>query len=133
VVRLSQIPDTPLREDPNKLGYSTTDMNTRYRNLLKGTVWEHYQLIGSQWPQLPSISAKTPTDGDFGCEDGTPVQAGGMPFPECQLANITMETYHQYDSCMNCHQGAQRAGADFSWILATRAYDDTNSKGNDND
>jgi hypothetical protein len=133
VVRLSQIPDTPLREDPKKLGYSTTDMNTRYRNLLKGTVWEHYQLIGSQWPQLPSISAKTPTDGDFGCEDGTPVQAGGMPFPECQLANITMETYHQYDSCMNCHQGAQRAGADFSWILATRAYDDTNSKGNDND
>ncbi|MEN3158420.1 hypothetical protein ABC502_08580 [Alkalimonas sp. NCh-2] len=35
---------------------------------------------------------------------------------------MTMETYHQYDSCMNCHQGAQRAGADFSWILALRAW-----------
>ncbi|WP_394152291.1 hypothetical protein [Vibrio maritimus] len=133
VVRLSQIPDTPVRDNAKNLGYSTIDMNTRYRNLLKGTVWEHYQLIGSQWPQLPSASPKTPTDGDFGCEDGTSVQAGGMPFPECQLANVTMETYHQYDSCMNCHQGAQRAGADFSWILATRAYSDTKSKGNDND
>jgi hypothetical protein len=124
VVRLSQIPDTP-KPAAGETDYSTTGMNKMYRDMLKGTVWEHYQLIGSQWPQLPSISAKTPTDNDFGCEDGTEVQAGGMPFPQCQLANITMETYHQYDSCMNCHQGAQRAGADFSWILAARAYQAT--------
>lgn len=124
VVRLSQIPDTP-KPAAGEKDYSTTGMNNMYREMLKGTVWEHYQLIGSQWPQLPSISAKTPTDNDFGCEDGTEVQAGGMPFPECQLANITMETYHQYDSCMNCHQGAQREGADFSWILAARAYQST--------
>ena len=124
VVRLSQIPDTP-KPAAGETDYSTTGMNKMYREMLKGTVWEHYQLIGSQWPQLPSISAKTPTDNDFGCEDGTEAQAGGMPFPQCQLANITMETYHQYDSCMNCHQGAQRAGADFSWILAARAYQAT--------
>lgn len=124
VVRLSQIPDTP-KPAVGETDYSTTGMNKMYRDMLKGTVWEHYQLIGSQWPQLPSISAKTPTDNDFGCEDGTEVQAGGMPFPQCQLANVTMETYHQYDSCMNCHQGAQRAGADFSWILAARAYQST--------
>ena len=40
----------------------------------------------------------------------------------CGVSNITMETYHQLDSCQNCHQGAQRSGADFSWILANRAY-----------
>ncbi|WP_298443441.1 hypothetical protein [uncultured Ferrimonas sp.] len=127
VVRLSQIPDTP-KPAAGQPDYSTTGLNQQYRQALAGTVWQHYQLIGSQWPQLPSASAKTPSDDDFGCEDGTSVQAGGMPFPECQLANITMETYHQYDSCMNCHQGAQRAGADFSWILATRAFQQPNVK-----
>jgi hypothetical protein len=106
IVRLSQIPDTP-KAAAGEVDYSTVGMNNMYRKLLKGTVWENYQLIGSQWPQLPSISAKTPTDNHFVCEDGTEEQAGGMPFPQCQLANITMETYHQYDSGMNCHQGAQ--------------------------
>jgi hypothetical protein len=115
VVRLSAIPSTPQ-------GHSTTDMNKLYRALFKGTVWENYQLIGTQWSSLPSFAPQSPLNSDFGCEDGTLPAAGGMPFPPCQVANITMETYHQYDSCQNCHQGAQRAGADFSWILAIRAY-----------
>lgn len=121
VVRLSAIPDTPR-------GRGTTDTNAAYRKLVQGTVWENYVLIGSQWSTLPSWAPQTPLyntqDGgqDFGCEDGTPPAQGGLPFPACQVANVTMETYHQYDSCQNCHQGAQRAGADFSWILANRAY-----------
>ncbi|MCC5826543.1 hypothetical protein [Alkalimonas sp.] len=121
VLRLSAIPDTP-RPPAGQPDMSTTGLNQQYRQLMQGTVWQHYQLIGTQWPTLPSASPPNPTNDDFGCEDGTPAQAGGMPFPACQLANVTMETYHQYDSCMNCHQGAQRAGADFSWILALRAW-----------
>jgi len=121
VVRLSAIPDTPK-------GNSTVELNARYRQLFKGTVWENYQLIGTQWSTQPSVSPQSPLvdpvsgQQDFGCEDGTPAAAGGVPFPACQVANVTMETYHQYDSCQNCHQGAQRSGADFSWSLALRAY-----------
>lgn len=115
VVRLSAIPSTPA-------GHSTVELNQVYRRLLKGTVWENYQLIGTQWSSLPAVSPQTPLNNDFGCEDGALPAAGGLPFPACQVANVTMETYHQYDSCQNCHQGAQRSGADFSWSLALRAY-----------
>jgi len=115
VVRLSAIPSTPA-------GNSTTEINARYRQLLKGTVWEHYVLIGTQWSTVPSVPPTTPLNDDFGCEDGTPPAQGGLAFPQCQVSNVTMETYHQYDSCQNCHQGAQRSGADFSWILALRAW-----------
>jgi hypothetical protein len=123
VTRLSAIPSTPT-------ALPTTTINANYRALMKGTVWENYWLIGTQWSTLPASPAPTPiqppwsatNQEDFGCEDGTPATVGGMAFPACQLANITMETYHQLDSCQNCHQGAQRAGADFSWSLALRAY-----------
>jgi len=115
VARLSAIPSTPQ-------GHSTVELNQIYRALFKGTVWENYELIGTQWSTLPSFAPQSPLNSDFGCEDGTAPAAGGQAFPQCQVANITMETYHQYDSCQNCHQGAQRSGADFSWILAIRAY-----------
>jgi hypothetical protein len=123
VTRLSAIPSTPA-------ALPTTKINASFRELLKGTIWANYWLIGSQWSSLPAFPAQTPlqppwsatNQADFGCEDGTPPTVGGMAFPACQVANITMETYHQLDSCQNCHQGAQRAGADFSWTLAQRAY-----------
>lgn len=123
VVRLSAIPSTPS-------ALPTTKINDNFRALAKGTVWANYWLIGSQWSTSPTVPAQTPiqppwaatNQEDFGCEDGTPATVGGMAFPACQVANVTMETYHQLDSCQNCHQGAQRAGADFSWTLAQRAY-----------
>lgn len=123
VTRLSAIPSTPA-------ALPTTTINANYRALVKGSVWANYWLIGTQWSSLPAWPAQTPiqppwsstNQQDFGCEDGTPAVVGGMAFPACQVANITMETYHQLDSCQNCHQGAQRAGADFSWSLAQRAY-----------
>lgn len=119
--RLSAIADTPK-------GHSTMELNAAYRALAKGTVWQNYVLIGSQWSTLPSFPPQSPLydavagGQDFGCEDGTPAAQGGLPFPACQVANVTMEPYHQYDSCQNCHAGAQRSGADYSWILAQRAY-----------
>ncbi|BCM87601.1 hypothetical protein [Methylobacterium indicum] len=130
VARLSAIPSTPAT-------LPTTTMNANYRSsALKGTVWANYWLIGTQWSTLPSWPAPSPfaatypgaPPADFGCEDGTPAAVGGLAFPACQVANITMETYHQYDSCQNCHQGAQRFGADFSWSLFQRAYDPTAKK-----
>lgn len=123
VTRLSQIPSTPA-------ALPTTKINSNYRQLLANTPWANYWLIGTQWSTSPTVPPQQPlqppwasTDQqDFGCEDGTPATVGGIAFPACQVANITMETYHQLDSCQNCHQGAQRFGADFSWTLFQRAF-----------
>src|SRR5260370_4796581 len=122
VTRLSAIPSTPAPDDPSKpsLGpYPTTMVNDTFRKLAKGTVWENYWLIGTQWSSLPSYPPQSPLRApylplnkpsqDFGSEVGTPAPQRGLAFPECQVANITMETYHQYDSCQNCHAGAQRS------------------------
>ena len=133
VARLNAIPTTPtLATTPNvpAVQYDTNSLNQRYRALFAGSVWRHFWLIGSQWSAAPFVGAPTPLQAtykgapsqDFGCEDGTPAQVGGLAFPACNVANVTMETYHQYDSCQNCHQGAQRSGADFSWSLALRAF-----------
>jgi hypothetical protein len=123
VTRLSQIPSTPA-------ALPTTQINTNFRQLMAGTPWANYWLIGTQWSTSPTVPAGSPlqppwaktNQQDFGCEDGTPATVGGIAFPACQVANITMETYHQLDSCQNCHQGAQRLGGDFSWTLVQRAY-----------
>lgn len=61
------------------------------------SVWQYYQLIGTQW------------------------SSGSNLTPE-NLANTTMETYIQKSSCFNCHSGAQTAGnfpksADLSFLL----------------
>ncbi len=123
VTRLSQIPSTPA-------AMPTTQINTSFRQLLANTPWTNYWLIGTQWSTSPAVPPSSPlqppwaatNQQNFGCEDGTPPTVGGLAFPACQVANITMETYHQLDSCQNCHQGAQRGGADFSWTLFQRAY-----------
>jgi len=122
VVRLGQIPSTPQTSSGKDV--STLALNRLYRTgVLADSVWRYYLLVGSQWSTLPSAPYPTPqpyiSPPDFGCEDGAAPAVGGVPFPQCLLANVTMETYHQYDSCQNCHQGAQRAGADSSWMLAT--------------
>jgi hypothetical protein len=139
VARLSAIPGTPTPDNPKdpSLGpFPTTTVNDTFRKLVKGTIWENYWLIGTQWSTAPSYPPQTPLRApylpmnkpsqDFGCEDGTAPAQGGLAFPECQVANITMETYHQYDSCQNCHAGAQRINGEYSWTLVQRAF---NGKG----
>jgi hypothetical protein len=123
ITRLSGIPSTPA-------AMPTTAINTSFRKLVEGSVMANYWLIGTQWSSLPAAPPQSPlqppwsnvNQQNFGCEDGTAPTVGGAAFPACGLANITMEAYHQLDSCQNCHQGAQRAGADFSWSLTQRAY-----------
>jgi hypothetical protein len=70
-------------------------VNTRWRQALKGTPWEYYQLIGTQFPTA-------------------------TPAPN-QLANVVMETYIQpRSSCIDCHSTAKslsRENTDFSFLL----------------
>jgi hypothetical protein len=78
---------------------SAPPLNQTFQNLLKGSVWANYQLVGTQWAG----------------------EAGPNPKPQT-LANVTLETYIQpSSSCMGCHSAATLAAgntpADFSFLL----------------
>ena len=120
VARVNLIPNTPN-------GQSTRDVNAYYQQLLKGTVWQYYQLVVTQWPANPGIGGNNPF---MLMQNGGvyPQNAGGA-FPANGAVNTTMETYFQIqsdaagaggNSCMSCHY---RAGqSDFSWGLNRRAH-----------
>ena len=81
-------------------------MNKYFQNLLKGSVWENYQLIGSQW---------------MGGVEVPQVENGNIPR---YLSNTTLETYLQFSpvgSCLGCHGAAQTKvpglSANFSYLL----------------
>lgn len=115
VTRFNPIPNTPA-------GTSTQNLNAAYQQALKGTVWQFYELVITQWPSDPA-NFKTIENGGI-----YPANAGGA-FPASGCTNTTMETYFQSasdaagsggNSCMSCHY---RAGqADFSWGLLRRAH-----------
>ncbi len=73
--------------------------NARWQAALKGTPWEYYQLIGTQFPIK-------------------------NPQPD-QLANVAMETYIQpQSSCIECHSAARsltKENTDFSFLLLDAA------------
>jgi hypothetical protein len=120
VTRVNPIPNTPT-------GASTRDFNAYYQQLLKGTVWQYYQLVVTQWPFNPGIGTGNP----FMLMEngGVYPQNAGSAFPVNGAVNTTMETYFQSqndaagsggNSCMSCHY---RAGqSDFSWGLNRRAH-----------
>ncbi len=94
-----------------KIADSTRKTNEDYQALLRGTVWENYQLVMTQWPKFPRPEE----------ENGAPFpgQFTG-PDPMTNIANTTMETYSQKSastSCMPCHDVARRKGTDFVWFL----------------
>lgn len=68
---------------------ATLAINTAYRQhpQIKNTVWANYRLVRTQWPK----------DDDF-----------GTPQPATNVANITMETYKQGASCMQCHSTTKK-------------------------
>lgn len=87
---------------------STMAMNRIYWALVKGTVWENYMLVATQWPTFTR-----PVD----------PHNDTIFLPESQgenLANTTMETYVQDPptSCMACHQAFNARGFDFVGTLA---------------
>jgi hypothetical protein len=120
VTRVNPIPNTPT-------GQSTRDVNLYYQTALKGTVWQYYQLVVTQWPASPGIGQGKPFM--LMNNGGVYPQNAGSAFPANGAVNTTMETYFQTqndaagaggNSCMSCHY---RAGqSDFSWGLNRRAH-----------
>ena len=117
VTRVNPIPTTPQ-------GASTVDLNAYYQQLLKGTVWQYYQLVITQWPANPGLqNFKLMEKGGIYPRDSE------AAFPVNGATNTTMETYFQTqndaagaggNSCMSCHY---RAGqSDYSWGLNRRAH-----------
>lgn len=114
----NQIPTQVERLTPIDSG--TAALNAAYQAKLKGvnknSVWQYYQLVGTQWPVHP---------------DQVPL---GDPFPQF-LGNAVLETYIQgiiendtvklvpnvSTSCMHCHNGATMISngkaSDFTFLL----------------
>jgi hypothetical protein len=85
-----------------------------YQQLLAGTVWQNYQLVGVQFPVNP-ISDGKPQGNARGA--GQCYVAGtdhdtlpAFQLSDCYLANVTMETYVQSTSCATCHSYAAPLG-----------------------
>ncbi len=113
-----QKPSQIARLDPVFAG--TQALNTEFQAMLRAvnpaSVWQYYQLVGTQWPVH---------------KDRLPL---GDPFP-LYLANTTMETYIQgiiqdnkpvkvpnvSSSCLHCHNGATMKSngkaSDFTYLL----------------
>jgi hypothetical protein len=104
---------TPLTRDTRKLNASFQLLQGAGagEGRLKGSVWENYMLISTQWP-TDAMSRTDPT---------------GAPAPT-YLANTTLETYSQgttplsSSSCMACHNNAATRhdpaiASDFTFIL----------------
>lgn len=80
--------------------FKTEEINKVWQQKVKGTVWENYKLIGSQW-------GKKQTNVPF-----TIINAPSL------LANSTLETFEQTtSSCINCHN-------DFATISGTKIKTD---------
>ena len=109
---------------------STMKMNRAYWVLpgIKGTVWEHYMLVASQWPTMP-VPPEPQNDGRFfpGLTVDPDIPKENYQSSDAaaenkeNLANTTMETYLQDapSSCMSCHASVANArGRDFAGILS---------------
>lgn len=110
VVRL---PDAPIHP-------RTALTNLLYERLLKGTVWENYQLVLAQWPRLDgdqSIPVPAIQNGDV--SNTFPGVGANSAF-----ANVAIESFDQSRpqlSCMSCHNRA-RMQVDFMWSVLDHAY-----------
>jgi len=97
---------------------STLATNAKYQTAFKGTVWENYELVMTQWP----LQASQPT------VPGTPPNTfPGSSFPgssDTAFANTTMETFDQNSvsfGCMACHNFVMST-TDFLWSLKVNAF-----------
>jgi hypothetical protein len=105
---------------------ATMALNRAYWALpgIRGTVWEHYMLVASQWPTAPLAVGPESDGGYFPGQPLTPdapretYQSADAPHEN--LVNTTIETYFQDppSSCMSCHQSVSNAlGRDFVGML----------------
>jgi hypothetical protein len=99
------------------LPISNTLVNKQFQTLLKGSVWENYELVSTQWVDhqgntLPKFAANTTLE-TFD-QGPTPPTHGPLPYKP--------RSPHVSSSCMNCHGTATSSTggfADFSFILGS--------------
>jgi hypothetical protein len=124
--KIDPAPMQVVRRHPIHL--STMAMNRAYWSLpaIKGTVWEHYMLVASQWPTV-TRPIDPQNDGVYfpglvPSPDAPRENYQAMDAPKENLVNTTIETYFQDppSSCMSCHQSVSNVlGRDFVGILAS--------------
>jgi hypothetical protein len=94
-----------------ELSRASMSMNNVYWNLpeIKGTVWQNYMLVMTQWPNEPLPEGPSNS---------------GNPFPiSGSLSNTTMETYFQEGtSCLQCHMLSNLQGRDFVMFVTFDAF-----------
>jgi hypothetical protein len=101
-----------VRETP--LTDAAKNMNTIFHSMLKGTVWENYMLLSTQWPTVPTCTSLRSLSSDAPAPKNDFLRQPDMncsPAPT-YLANSTLETYSQgkvplaSSSCIACHGNA---------------------------
>ena len=91
-----------------------------YQEALKGTPWEYYRLIMTQWPRLEGNQ----TDPIPASVDGSAPNTFPGTGAFSAFTNVAMETFDQKNvqlGCMSCHNRA-RMNADFMWTVIDHAY-----------
>ncbi|MES2774016.1 MAG: hypothetical protein V4722_07515 [Bacteroidota bacterium] len=104
---INLIPDTTKKLIKNQIQrvlpipMATQNLNKQVQSVLKAkkSVWQYYQLIGTQWPTDPSFPAypvpNNPADSAiYKLPDAVVFKASGAPVPT-YLTNMVMETYFQ--------------------------------------
>jgi hypothetical protein len=124
--RVDPMPMQVVRRHP--IHPSTMAVNRAYWALpgIKGTVWEHYMLVASQWP---TVTRPADPENDGAYFPGLPIAPDAprenyqsADAPKENMVNTTIETYLQDppSSCMSCHQAVSNAlGRDFVGVLAS--------------
>jgi hypothetical protein len=127
-------PVQTLRLDPIKADIKTLNDQVHQLSGVKGTVWENYELVDTQWQTAFPDPIKVSND-----KTAEDLYSQLVAFPTDAVANVTMETYFQGfkgspanparnrmgiptfgTSCLHCHY--QAAQFDFSWMLADQAW-----------
>ena len=123
LVPLAPQPVTPFNvERPffAKVHPKTELTNYQYQEMLKGTVWQYYGAVVTQWPRLEgnqAVPVPATVNGDI-----TNTFPGAGAFSA--FANVSMETFSQSRpqlGCMSCHNQARMA-ADFMWSILDHAW-----------
>ena len=75
---------------------ATQALNKQVQSLLKSknSVFQYYELIGTQWPTMPNAPAYPPDTNIFKLPESVINKSGGFPVP-VYLTNMVMETYFQ--------------------------------------
>jgi hypothetical protein len=117
-------PFNVVRASATTINPNTHATNSAWRDLLKGTVWQYYRLIVTQWPLQPGNQALPVPASQTGDIYATFPGTGPGATTESAFANLTLETFDQHRielGCMSCHNRA-RLAADFMWSVLDHAW-----------